>query len=103
VFTVTPSGVTKEITLGGGSVPNGDGILLEGRTLYVVQNQLNQIAKIRLAPDLTSGRIVETITNPNFDIPTTVDSFGKNLYAVNARFTTPPTPTTTYAVVKTTK
>jgi sugar lactone lactonase YvrE len=103
LFTVTPSGVTKEITLGGGSVPNGDGILLEGRTLYVVQNQLNQIAKIRLAPDLTSGRIVETITNPNFDIPTTVDSFGKNLYAVNARFTTPPTPTTTYAVVKTTK
>jgi sugar lactone lactonase YvrE len=103
LFTVTPGGVTKEITLGGGSVPNGDGILLAGQTLYVVQNQMNQIAKIRLSPGLTSGRIVATITNPNFDIPTTVDSFGKNLYAVNARFTTPATPTTPYAVVMTRK
>ena len=103
LFTVTPGGVTQEITLGGGSVANGDGILLEGRTLYVVQNQMNQIAKIRLSHGLTSGQIVGTITNPDFDIPTTVDSFGKSLYAVNARFTTAPTPTTTYTVVKTRK
>ena len=82
---------------------NGDGILLEGRTLYVVQNQMNQIAKIRLSHGLTSGQIVGTITDPDFDIPTTVDSFGKSLYAVNARFTTAPTPTTTYTVVKTRK
>jgi len=103
LFTVTPAGVTTEITLGGASVVNGDGILLAGRTLYVVQNQSNQIAKIRLSHGLTSGRIVETITSPNFDIPTTVDVFGNRLYAVNARFTTPPTPTTPYTVVKTKK
>ena len=95
--------MTAEITLGGASVPNGDGILLDGRTLYVVQNQLNQIAKIRLSHGLTSGQIVGTITDPDFDIPTTVDKFGKNLWAVNARFTTPPTPDTTYSVVKTKK
>ena len=103
LFTVTPAGVTTEITLGGASVPNGDGILLDGRTLYVVQNQLNQIAKIRLSHGLTSGQIVGTITDPDFDIPTTVDKFGKNLWAVNARFNTPPTPDTTYSVVKTKK
>jgi len=101
LFTVTPSGVTKEIV--GVSVPNGDGILLQGRILYVVRNQNNQIAKIRLTPDLASGQIVATITNPSFDVPTTVDSFGNRLYAVNARFTTPPTPTTPYSVVKTRK
>jgi hypothetical protein len=32
-------GGTREIALAGGeSVPNGDGILLDGKTLYVVQN-----------------------------------------------------------------
>ena len=42
LFTVTPAGVAKAIALADGeSVPNGDGILLDGRTLYVVQNQLN--------------------------------------------------------------
>ena len=73
LFTVTPTGMTAEIPLGGASVPNGDGILLDGRTLYVVQNQLNQIAKIRLAHGLTSGQIVGTITDSDFDIPATVD------------------------------
>ncbi len=36
------------------------------------------------------------ITDPDFDVPTTIDEFGKRLYAVNARFTTPPTATTPY-------
>ena len=50
LFTVTPSGVTRAITLAAGEgVPNGDGILLEGRTLYVAQNQLNLVAKISLS------------------------------------------------------
>jgi sugar lactone lactonase YvrE len=100
LFTVDTSGVTSEIDLGGGSVPNGDGILLRGRTLYVVQNRLNQIAVIRLSRDLESGEIVDTLTDPDFDVPTTIDSFGRRLYAVNARFGTTPTPDTTYSVVQ---
>ena len=53
LFTVTPSGVTRAIALAAGeSVPNGDGILLDGHTLYVAQNQLNVVAKISLGPDL---------------------------------------------------
>ena len=44
--------------------------------------------------------MVNTITDPNFDVPTTVGVFGSSLYAVNARFTTPPTPDTTYTVVR---
>lgn len=93
------TGVTREIDLGAGAVPSGDGILLHGRTLYVVQNFLNRIAVVRLAPNLSSGTIVRTITDPRFDIPTTIDRFGSRLYAVNARFTTPPTPSTPYAIV----
>jgi hypothetical protein len=94
------TGNTREIDLGGDSVPNGDGILLRGRTLYVVQNQDNQIAVVQLEPGLRRGEIERVITNPHFDAPTTLASGGGFLWAVNARFTTPPTPTTTYDVVR---
>jgi sugar lactone lactonase YvrE len=94
------SGDATLIDLGGGSVPAGDGILLKGKTLYVVQNRLNQVAVVQLAPDLTSGTISELITNPLFRVPTTIADFGKAIYAVNARFGTPPTPETDYDVVR---
>lgn len=42
LYNVDPgTGVATRIDLGGASVPNGDGILLQGKTLYVVQNRLN--------------------------------------------------------------
>ena len=100
LFRVTPAGVTRELDLGGGSVPNGDGILLEGRRLYVVQNRDNKIARIAVDRRLRSGRILGFITDPDFDVPTTIDDHGRRLYAVNARFGTPPTPTTRYDVVQ---
>lgn len=100
LFTVTPAGVTQEITLRGGSVPNGDGLLLDGKTLYVVQNQLRQIAKIALRPGLRTGTVVRRITHPEFDVPTTIDDHGKRLYAVNARFGTAPSPTTDYWITQ---
>jgi sugar lactone lactonase YvrE len=96
LFTVTTSGVTREIALGGATVTNGDGILLDGRTLYVVQNRNNRIAVIALSANLRSGRLIRTITSPSFDVPTTIDDLGRRLYAVNARFETTPSPTTDY-------
>ena len=100
LFAVTPAGVTREIGLGGGTVLRGDGLLLEGQTLYVVQNFDNKIARIALAPGLASGRITGFLTDSDFDVPTTIDDHGTRLYAVNARFSTPPTPTTRYDVVQ---
>jgi sugar lactone lactonase YvrE len=84
----------------GASTPSGDGLLLEGRKLYVAQNFLNQISVVQLDPGFASGAVVDVLTDPDFDIPTTVTGFGDALYAVNARFTTPPTPDTTYAIVR---
>jgi sugar lactone lactonase YvrE len=99
LFMVSANGVTKAIALAGGeSVVNGDGILLDGKTLYVAQNRSNVVAKIALSPNLRSGRVVRRISSPGFDVPTTVAEQGSRLYAVNARFTTPPTPTTDYWV-----
>ena len=101
LYKVDPdTGVATRIDLGGGNVLNGDGILLQGKTLYVVQNVNNQIAVINLSPDLTSGTIESLLTSPLFDVPTTIARFGDALYAVNARFTTPPTPSTPYDVVR---
>lgn len=101
LYNVDPAtGVATRIDLGGGSVPNGDGILLKGKTLYVVQNQLNQVAVIRLNSDFTAGTIQDTITSPLFRVPTTIADFGNKLYVVNARFGTTPTPDTEYEVVR---
>jgi sugar lactone lactonase YvrE len=96
------TGITDAIDLGGAVLSNGDGLWLDGRTLYVVQNQLNQIAVVELDRTLTAGRLVGNITNANFDIPTTIAEFGNSLYAVNARFTT-PIPGTAYQVVHVSK
>jgi hypothetical protein len=89
------SGESELIDLGGGSVPTGDGILLVGRTLYVLQNGTvpgvpNQIAVIRLRGDLSAGRIVRTLTSPLFETATTLDIRGRLLVAVNAQFAGAP-------------
>ncbi len=70
----------------GQALPSADGLLLHGRTLYVVQNFLNQLAVVELAPDLASGAVVETRTSDLFRVPTAVARFGSSLYLVNARF-----------------
>ncbi|MPZ28963.1 MAG: superoxide dismutase [Micromonosporaceae bacterium] len=100
LFRVDPAtGAATEVDLGGETLPDADGMLLHGRTLYVVQNRLNRVAVVRLDHAGTSGTVTERLTDPRFDVPTTVARFGGRLYLPNARFTTPPTPTTEYAAV----
>jgi sugar lactone lactonase YvrE len=100
LFRVDPAtGVADEVDLGGEVLVNGDGLLVEGRTLYVVQNRLNTVAAFSLDRAGTRGRLVTKVTDPRFDVPTTVASFGRKLYLPNARFSTPPTPETTYNAV----
>jgi hypothetical protein len=94
------TGEATLVDLGGGNVSSGDGLLLIGHTLYVVQNFLNQISVVQLDGKLTSGEIVQVLTDADFDIPTTVTNFGASLYAVNARFSTPATPETEYWITR---
>lgn len=101
LFRVDPdTGVATTVDLGGTLLPNGDGILLIGRTLYVVQNQLNRVAVITLDAQGTSGTLVDTLTSEAFRVPTTVARYGNGLFLPNARFGTPPTPTTDYDAVR---
>jgi sugar lactone lactonase YvrE len=101
LYRVDPSsGVATGVDLGGASLTAGDGLLVRGRTLYVVQNQLEQVAVFRLNAAGTAGQLVGTLTSNDFDIPTTVAAFGNSLYLPNARFNTPPTPDTPYWITR---
>ena len=95
----TRTGVATTVDLGGELLTAGDGLLLDGNTLFAVQNRLNQIAVVRLNRSGTAGQIVDHLTDSRFDVPTTVAAFGNRLYLPNARFSTPPTPETTYNVI----
>lgn len=101
LFTVNPqTGVADKIELANGeSVPSGDGLLLKGRTLYVVQNSLDRVAVIALAKNLGSGQVVTRISDSDFVVPTTMDDHGNRLYAVNAKFNR-PNPDNTFEVVQ---
>ena len=88
------TGDSAPIDLGEASVPTGDGILLLGRKLLVLQNgggdpSLNQIAVVRLNGRLTRGEIVDTIRSPLFETATTLARSGGTLVAVNAQFGAP--------------
>jgi hypothetical protein len=103
LFTAGANGVARAIALAGGeSVANGDGILLDGKPLYVVQNSMDVVAKIALSSNLRSGRVVRRINDTeNLDFPTTIAELGSRLYAVNARFDFPsPDASTPYWVTK---
>lgn len=101
LYKVDPNtGAANRIDLGGEVVTAGDGLLLDGKTLYVMRNQLNLIAVVRLSNDYTSGQVVGGITNPAFRVPTTLADFGNVLYAVNARFGVPNPGEADYDIVR---
>ncbi len=76
----------SQVDLGGYALTNGDGLLVRGRTLYVVQNQLNQVAVFKLNRRGTAGALVKTLPVPDSDVPTTVAAYRGSLYLPNARF-----------------
>lgn len=101
LFTVdAATGRTRTIDTGDQTFANGDGLLRVGRTLYVVRNQDQLIVAVRLSGGYERGQVVGQVTSEDFDVPTTIARFGRSLYAVNARFGTPPTPDTAYTVVR---
>ena len=86
---VDPStGESKAIALSGPPLVAGtlDGLQLEGRTVWAVQNFANSVARVKLSPDLTSGEVVDVITSDLFRVPTTVARHGSTLALVNGRF-----------------
>ncbi len=100
LYTVDPT-TGASAAIAGANVPNVDGILLEAGRLWAVQNFSNQITEFRLSSDLSTATVQQVITDPAFEIPTTVGRWGDRLAAVNAKFDTglPPTATSFEVVI----
>ena len=90
LFKVNPrTGVTKAIETDGVLVMNGDGLVLKGRSLFVIRNRNNLVAAFRLSKTAASARWIRDLTAPGLDVPTTgAFALGK-LWVVNARFGNP--------------
>jgi sugar lactone lactonase YvrE len=89
MYLVDPeTGASRTIQITGGTITPGtpDGILLDGKTLWVVENFANRVVKVELSPDLTSGRITAVVTSALFRVPTTVAEHGNRLALINGRF-----------------
>jgi sugar lactone lactonase YvrE len=91
LYTVDPS-TGASATIAGVSVPTVDGIVLQGRRLWAVQNN-NRVTRVRLGPLLRSGVVEKVITSDRFQVPSTATRYGRSLAVVNAKFDTglPPT------------
>ena len=78
------TGETIPVDLGAGSLPGGDGLALDGQTLWVVRE--GQITRVELSPDVATGTIGESFTDPSFIDPTTLARFDGCLLVVNSQF-----------------
>jgi len=101
LFRVDPStGVATRVDLGSSLLNFGDGLLLVGRTLYVVQNQLNQVAVVTLNNAGTAGTVgAAPLKDDRFKVPTTVAVFGPRLYLPNAQFGVADPASTNYTAI----
>jgi sugar lactone lactonase YvrE len=87
LFTVNPAtGASQTIHVTGLIPGTLDGLLMDGNSVWVVENFANLLVRVALSPDLSSGDITSTITSPLFRVPTTVARHGDELALVNARF-----------------
>jgi hypothetical protein len=75
-----------EINLGGETLTSGDGLLLDGRTVYVVRNEQELIVPVKLSGEYISGEVGEPFTDPSFAFPTTIAKTDGRLLVVNSQF-----------------
>ena len=80
----TGTGETLQVDLGAGSLPGGDGLELDGQTLYVVRE--GQITRVELSPDYARGTVGASFSDPSFTDPTTLARFDGCLLVVNSQF-----------------
>lgn len=80
---------TREITqidLGSASLATGDGLVLDGQTLYVVRNEPGDVVPIELSEDFASGEVGEGFGGSSLQYPTTAAQYEDRLLVVNSRF-----------------
>jgi DNA-binding beta-propeller fold protein YncE len=75
-----------EIDLEGETLANGDGLLLDGHTVYVVRNEQALIVPAKLSGEYIKGKVGESFTDPSFAFPTTIAKTDGRLLVVNSQF-----------------
>ena len=88
----TASGEASAIEIEGAEqlFPDGDGLYMNDRTLYIMQNFSDKIAVVELSDDLSAGVFIKSIPgegeiNP-LNIATSIIGFGNSIYAINTNF-----------------
>jgi sugar lactone lactonase YvrE len=75
-----------EVAVDGPPLTNADGIVLVGHRLYVVQNFLRQITKLRLTRNWTAATTQEVLGTPADRTFTTAKRVGNRLLVVDSKF-----------------
>jgi hypothetical protein len=75
-----------EVDLGGVRLINADGIVLRGRTLWVVQNFTRQISKLKLRDGYRSATLEDVQATPAERTFTTAKRVGHRLLVVDSKF-----------------
>ena len=84
----TESGAASPVNIQGDEqlFGGGDGLYMDGRTLYIMQNFAQKIAVVEMSDDLTQGMFIKNIESDDFAIPTTIIGFGACIYAINTHY-----------------
>ena len=82
----------RRVALAAGAVTTPDGLVLRGRTLYVVQNTPSAVKVLRLSRDYTTASVRGTITDPSFAFTTGVAAYRDRLLVVSSQFDTLGSP-----------
>ncbi|MEU6660810.1 superoxide dismutase [Streptomyces sp. NPDC046821] len=86
LFRIDPAtGTAAAVDLGGELLLSGDGMFLDGTTLYVALGAADAVAAVRLNAPGTSGTLLRRLTLDAFDIPTAIVPHAGHLYIVNSR------------------
>jgi sugar lactone lactonase YvrE len=80
---------TKAVTpidTGGQALSGADGLVLDGRTLYVVRQTEAEICRVDLSDDLSKGTVSARLKDPLLAWPATASKVGDRLIVVNTQF-----------------
>ncbi len=66
-----------------GDLSTGNGLLLEGRNLYIVDDEGGEIIPVTLTADFTRGVVGESFSDPSLKFPTSIAKYDEHLLVVN--------------------
>jgi Cu-Zn family superoxide dismutase len=80
---------TKAVTaidIGGEALSNIDGLVLRGDTLYAMRQAESEVVTIKMAPDMSSGKVVSRFRDPALGWIAPAAISGDELFVVNTQF-----------------